>query len=303
MDANPRSRWRVSFSTHHRPPRIKSGTGFRRDTHCVSQARPEIDQAYSSTMRRWRAATLAPPGTWQRRAGACSGDVDNGSPTRTCATARSLVRRIRAVDPAPPARRRPSAVSSPSSLPARRCRRCGHRRRWRVRPPAPAAWRPGRGRASGAGIMAKLRIEPSGLAMPLPAMSGALPWTGSYKRLRRPSLSARPERGRRQHAERAGHHRRAVGQDVAEQVVGDDHVELPRRAHELHGAVVDIHVRQLDIGIFRVVQRLDVLAPQHAGLQHVGLVDRAHLVRRVARQLEGGARDAADFVGGVDARC
>jgi hypothetical protein len=28
-------------------------------------------------------------------------------------------------------------------------------------------------------IMATLRMEPSGLAMPLPAMSGALPWTGS----------------------------------------------------------------------------------------------------------------------------
>ena len=41
-------------------------------------------------------------------------------------------------------------------------------------------------------IMATLRIEPSGLAMPLPAMSGALPWTGSYSALRRPNLSTGP---------------------------------------------------------------------------------------------------------------
>ena len=33
------------------------------------------------------------------------------------------------------------------------------------------------------------------------------------------------ERGRRQHPEAAGEHRRLVGQDVAEQVLGDDHVE------------------------------------------------------------------------------
>ena len=35
---------------------------------------------------------------------------------------------------------------------------------------------------------------------------------------------------------------------------------------------------------------LHLLAPQHAGLHHVGLLDRAHLVAALARQLEGDAR-------------
>ena len=58
------------------------------------------------------------------------------------------------------------------------------------------------------------------------------------------------ERGRRQHAERAGEHRGHVGEHVAEQVVGDDHVKLLRPAHELHAAgvgklMLKLHVLEL----------------------------------------------------------
>ena len=35
----------------------------------------------------------------------------------------------------------------------------------------------------------------------------------------------------------------AIGQQVAEQIVGDDHIELLGLSNELHGAVVGIHVR------------------------------------------------------------
>ena len=44
--------------------------------------------------------------------------------------------------------------------------------------------------------------------------------------------------GRRQHTQRAGEHRRNVAEHIAEQVVGDDHVELLGLADQLHAAVV-----------------------------------------------------------------
>src|SRR3546814_18420562 len=72
------------------------------------------------------------------------------------------------------------------------------------------------------------------------------------------------------HAERARQHGGAVRQDVAEQVVGDDDVELLGLAHELHGAVVGVHVGQLDSGILGVVQLLHLFAPQHAAFHQIG---------------------------------
>src|SRR5689334_9629084 len=56
---------------------------------------------------------------------------------------------------------------------------------------------------------------------------------------------------------------------------------------------------QLDIGKFLLMQSDHLLAPEHAGLQHIGLVHRANLVAARARQLEGRPRDAADLVRGV----
>ena len=57
----------------------------------------------------------------------------------------------------------------------------------------------------------------------------------------------RAERGRGQHAERARQHGGLVGKHVAEQVVGDDDVELLGVAHQLHGAVVGEDVLELDV--------------------------------------------------------
>ena len=73
-------------------------------------------------------------------------------------------------------------------------------------------------------IIAAERKVASGLATPLPAMSGAEPWTGSNTP--GPSLA---EARRGQHPERAGEHRRLVAEDVAEHVLGHDHVEAGRR--------------------------------------------------------------------------
>ena len=83
------------------------------------------------------------------------------------------------------------------------------------------------------------RIVPIGLAMSWPAMSGAEPWIGSYS----PNVPCvgppLAERGRRQHAEAPGEHGRLVGQDVAEQVLGDDDVEVGRPPDEQHRARID----------------------------------------------------------------
>ena len=55
-----------------------------------------------------------------------------------------------------------------------------------------------------------------------------------------------------------------------------------------------------DVGEFALVQRGDHLAPEHAGLHHVALVRRGHLVAALAREIEGDAADALDFEGVVD---
>ena len=55
--------------------------------------------------------------------------------------------------------------------------------------------------------------------------------------IKRRALSARilrAERSRGQHAERSSRHRSLIREDVAEEIVGHDHVELLRPAHELH---------------------------------------------------------------------
>ncbi len=75
------------------------------------------------------------------------------------------------------------------------------------------------------------------------------------------SGAALPQARRRQHAERAGEHRGFVGEDVAEHVLGDDHVEAARAGDELHRGVVDEHVVEGDVGVVGV-DLGDDLAPE-----------------------------------------
>src|SRR6516225_6621478 len=56
---------------------------------------------------------------------------------------------------------------------------------------------------------------------------------------------------------------------------------------------------QLDVGKLFRMKRGDFLAPQHAGVQHIGLVHRTDLSSSRARQLESCARDATNLAGGV----
>ena len=110
------------------------------------------------------------------------------------------------------------------------------------------------------------------------------------------------ERGGRQHAERAGQHGGDVGQHVAEQVVGDDHVILLGPAHELHGAIVGQDMFERGAWILGLVHGAHHLVPQDARLHDVALVGRRHLVAASCREIEGDAGDAGDLVRRVELR-
>ena len=126
-----------------------------------------------------------------------------------------------------PGRRRASTASVISVGARLRSPRRRSRGRRCAGPRASAASTASSTAAASAGIpspsrssIAAERKVASGFAMPVPAMSGAEPCTGSNT----PGpLAAEARRG--QHPERAGEHRRLVGEDVAEHVLGQDHVE------------------------------------------------------------------------------
>ena len=112
--------------------------------------------------------------------------------------------------------------------------------RWPILPPPPRSsirseWR---------SISATDPKVASGFATPCPAMSGAEPCTGSYRpgppRAEACRLPSRPDRAR--------DHRGLVGEDVAEHVLGQDHVEVAGARDQLHRGVVDQHVLELHAG-------------------------------------------------------
>ena len=66
--------------------------------------------------------------------------------------------------------------------------------------------------------------------------------------------------------------------------------------HQLHGArIVSIHVRQIDIWIFLVVDFLHHVAPQDAGFHDIGLLHRADLVAAAAGQFKRRPRHAGNL--------
>ncbi len=99
------------------------------------------------------------------------------------------------------------------------------------------------------------------------------------------------QRGRRQDAEGTGEHRGFVAQDVAEHVLGEQHVEIAWAADQVHRGGIDQHVLERDLGELGAHEALDHRAPEARGLEHVRFVDRRHVP--AARTGEG-ARDARD---------
>ena len=91
-------------------------------------------------------------------------------------------------------------------------------------------------RPSVSSISAADRIAPIGFATFFPASGGADPCTGSNSDVR-PGMNV----ARRRHAEAALQRAADVGDDVAEQIVGDDHLELPGILDHEHRERVDVH--------------------------------------------------------------
>ena len=100
--------------------------------------------------------------------------------------------------------------------------------------------------------------------------------------------------GRGQHAQRAREDAGLVAQQVAEGVLGNNHVIFGRLANQRrregigqHGVVLNVRVlRRHVVGDF---------APEAPGDQHVELIHRQHLASPAGRPLEGALDDAADF--------
>ena len=96
--------------------------------------------------------------------------------------------------------------------------------------------------------MAALRMVASGLTMPLPAISGAEPCTGSNMEGKRRSGSRLALGGQPHAADDDG---RKIAQDIAEQVGAHHHVEALRAAHEIHGGGVHQQRFGFDAGELR----------------------------------------------------
>ena len=125
--------------------------------------------------------------------------------------------------------------------------------------------------------------------MPLPAMSGAVPWMGSY----RPLLFASSEAEGSMPIE-------PVSIDASSDRMSPNMLPVTitsncfGRLDQLHRGVVDVHVRQLDVRVLGV-HLGDHVVPELEGLEHVGLVDLVTLLAALARGLEGDMRDALDL--------
>ena len=207
--------------------------------------------------------------------------------------------------------RRPAAgrAAAPEPLSRWRGRRAGRRRRRCA--PGPAGARVERSKATAALTFFAWSVRPRcssssptdstvavGSATPWPAMSGAEPCTGSNMLGLVPDDVEVAAGGQ---PDAAGHRGGDVGDDVAEEVVGDDDVVAARVGDEEHRGGVDVLVGDRDLGELGR-HLLDRPRPQPAGVgEHVGLVDQGEVLARAGDgPLEGVAHHPLDAEGGVE---
>src|ERR1700735_4266625 len=92
--------------------------------------------------------------------------------------------------------------------------------------------------------------------------------------------------GRGKHAERAGDDTGFVGEDVAEEVLGEDDVEVARDVHDVHRYGVDELMLKGDGGIV-FGDFGDGGAPELRHFEDVGFVDGGDLLAAIAGKIEG----------------
>ena len=144
--------------------------------------------------------------------------------------------------------------------------------------------------------MAAVRMAPRGLAFPGAGNVGG----GAVYRLVEIDLAA--DGGGGKEAEGAGDDGGLVGEDVAEEVFGEDDVEVARRVHEVHGHGVDELVLEGDVGVV-AAEIGDGGAPELRDLEDVGLVDGGEFAAAAAGELEGDATRRGRSRRGCSAWC
>ena len=90
-------------------------------------------------------------------------------------------------------------------------------------------------------------------------------------------------------------HRTEIGDDIAEHITGDDHIEVSGTAQQVHGGRIDQHVLQRHVRIV-LADLHDDLAPEPGDREHVGLIDRSELAAAQTGRFERHARHALDLL-------
>jgi len=116
----------------------------------------------------------------------------------------------------------------------------------------------------------------------------------------RPACVVGAHVGARGHPEASLQGRAEIGDDVAEEVVRDDHVVALGRAHHLQAEGIDVHVTSLDARVL-LGHLVEAAAPEAVRVGHrVGLVGHVHALLAVLDGVrEGRADDALDALAGV----
>ena len=103
-----------------------------------------------------------------------------------------------------------------------------------------------------------------------------------------------PDARRSQQTQRADDCSRLVGKNVAEHILGKEHVEIRWPHDQQHGRCINIHVRELDVAVI-LANPCDHFAPQPRALQHVALIHGNQLVAAGPGKLKGHARNALNL--------